>query len=275
MLTTSMNQDNDKSLLSDMQTDMSTSWSKQELRTINQFVEFLTTTQIIQTDDLNFTERMNMLNALRFVDYDYDNLNIPLETLSSLLTDNDTYDDDLLYECSHINRDSLSENEDRIYVTKIVRMMGNVLDADDLMQYDIGLDDIVHYSAYINFETIESINMPNQSMYSTDSLQGFFAYCDSLVEINISGLSSKELTDMSNMFQQCHRLRYANISNMRVPNVKNMSRMFEGCGVLDCVNMTNIFAQRGCNTTDMFKFTNPNISIDTSFSNIRCTAESS
>ncbi len=247
-------------------------WTNEELRTINRFVTFLESTQIIQNDSLNTNERIDMLNALRFIKYDYNNLNMDLETLSLLLNSNDSYDEGLLNECANIDRNDLTENEDHAFVTKIVRMMKNSLDAEDLIQYNITLDDIVRYRDYINLERIEYVNMPNQTIYSSDSLRGFFMNCESLCEVNIAGLTSKCLTDMSEMFSCCYNLKYVNISNMKIPNVKHMESMFENCGMLEIVNMTNIFASRGCNTSNMFIFTNSNISIDTSFSNVRCGA---
>ena len=53
-----------------------------------------------------------------------------------------------------------------------------------------------------------------------------FAYCSSLISINLANLNTKNSLDMNNMFFGSSKLISINFSSFNTKNVKNMNNMF-------------------------------------------------
>ena len=68
----------------------------------------------------------------------------------------------------------------------------------------------------------ESFNTSNvESMYS------MFAYCRSLISLNLSSFDTIKVTDMGYMFYECKNLTYLDMSHFSPLNITAINRMFK------------------------------------------------
>ena len=60
-------------------------------------------------------------------------------------------------------------------------------------------------------------------------MAGMFAYCDSLISLDLSSFNTQNVTNMSWMFYNCYSLISLDLSNFHTQNVTYMSDMFYDC----------------------------------------------
>ena len=70
------------------------------------------------------------------------------------------------------------------------------------------------------------------------SCVAWFAYCESLETLDLSGLDTSQVTDMRGMFADCKSIRSLDLSGWDTSRVENMGRMFAGCESLEQLDLS-------------------------------------
>ena len=71
------------------------------------------------------------------------------------------------------------------------------------------------------------------------TMEGMFAYCYKLRELDLSSFDTSNVTDMGFMFQECKELASLDVSNFNTASVTNMFYMFNACKTLKSLNLTS------------------------------------
>jgi surface protein len=80
----------------------------------------------------------------------------------------------------------------------------------------------------ISFDNIDTSNVT--------SMNGMFADCENLKELDLSNFNTKNITNMGSMFYKCTNLTSLDLSGFDTSNVTNMYSMFS-----ECSNLANIY----------------------------------
>ena len=79
-----------------------------------------------------------------------------------------------------------------------------------------------------NFITINATNM-----------EGMFADCNELVNLDLSNFNTSKVNDMSYMFYKCYKLKeIKRIYNFRIANLNDFTEMFDECNDLECIDIS-------------------------------------
>ena len=84
------------------------------------------------------------------------------------------------------------------------------------------------------------------------SCAGWFAKCESLETLDLSGLDTSKVTDMSLMFFGCHSLERLDLADLDTSHVTDMSYMFRGCESLTSLDLSGWDTSRVKDTSHMF-----------------------
>lgn len=86
------------------------------------------------------------------------------------------------------------------------------------------------------------------------SLSQFFAFCDSLEEINVNNWDVSNVSNFSIMFLYCRKLNELNLGNWKTKNAVNLRSMFETCDNLKkIIGLDNWDISNVKSTDSMFK----------------------
>lgn len=77
---------------------------------------------------------------------------------------------------------------------------------------------------------------------------GMFAYCTSLISVDLSNFDSSNVVNMNLMFGMCTSLTSINFSNFNTSNVETMYNVFPGCTSLTSLDLSSFDT---CNVIDM------------------------
>ncbi|MDE6476563.1 MAG: BspA family leucine-rich repeat surface protein, partial [Erysipelotrichaceae bacterium] len=81
---------------------------------------------------------------------------------------------------------------------------------------------------------------------------GMFAYCRSLVDIDLSKFNAASAWDMIGMFQGCSSLTSLDLSSFTAKNAENMSFMFNGCSSLTSLDLSSFQIYKASRLNSMF-----------------------
>ena len=102
------------------------------------------------------------------------------------------------------------------------------------------------FMSYQKLATIEGLQYLNSS--EVTNMNGMFAACNGLNELNLSYFKTQKVEKMNYMFADCRSLTGIDLSTFNTSNVKNMSGMFNGCSALTSLDLKNFNTQK---VTDM------------------------
>ena len=92
------------------------------------------------------------------------------------------------------------------------------------------------------------VGIENLNTEQTDDMQGMFADCSSLKELDVSGFDTKNVTDMCYMFYNCPMIEELDVSGFNTQKVTDMSAMFYKCETLPELDVSNFDTR---NVTDL------------------------
>ena len=95
--------------------------------------------------------------------------------------------------------------------------------------------------------TIKGLNTSN-----VNNMEGMFARCSSLKELNLNNFNTNNVTNMRWMFYGCSSLEELNLNNFNTNNVTSMSYMFSNCSTLEKLNLFNFNTNNVTDISYMF-----------------------
>lgn len=106
----------------------------------------------------------------------------------------------------------------------------------------------------------------NDSFQTSDveDMQYFFYKCDSLREVDFSGIDTSSVTSMNRMFAECARLNHVDVSEFDTSSVRDMYAMFRKCSALQSIDLSDWNTERVINMSRMFEACESLVSADVS-----------
>lgn len=100
--------------------------------------------------------------------------------------------------------------------------------------------------------SLKELDLNGMDTGSVENMAFMFNGCSSLVSLDLSGFDTGKVTDMSAMFQNCKNLLSLNLSGLNTSGVTNMSYMFTMCGRLTSLDMRSFDTSGVSNMAYMF-----------------------
>lgn len=167
--------------------------------------------------------------------------------LNKIVPDNTSY---WFKDCNNIKNINNIQNIDASEIIDMSSMFAGCssLTQIDLSEYNIrkctSIKDL--FCDCVNLEKIIIDSTFNTS--SIENMQGVFARCTKLNDINLEIFNTKNATTMFGMFWGCNAFTSLDLSNFDTSNVTNMSTMFYECKNLNSLNISKFDTS---NVTDM------------------------
>ena len=96
-----------------------------------------------------------------------------------------------------------------------------------------------------------------------------FAFCENLIDINLSSFNTEKVTNMAYMFAGCKSLESIDLSTFDTKNVNNMEYMFFDCEKLSSIDLSCFDTKKVLNMSNMFSICKNLSSIDLSLFNTK------
>jgi len=158
--------------------------------------------------------------------------------------------------------------------TKNVRFMENMFEALnletgilDISNFD-GTSVVNTFSMFCN-SNIKEINLANFIGGKIFDMSSMFAYCSSLISLNLSNLNTENTKYMMNMFSECSSLTSLDLSSFNTHQVTDMSHMFDGCSSLTSLDVSSFDTSNVEIMEGMFRNCSSLTSLDLSSFNTR------
>ena len=98
------------------------------------------------------------------------------------------------------------------------------------------------------FSNVRPVEITGMEDYLNTSMvtdmNGMFAGCSALTDIDLSGFETSKVTDMSYMFNQCASLESIDLSDFDLSNVTTMRSMFSKCESLKSIDLSDLDAPK-------------------------------
>lgn len=108
--------------------------------------------------------------------------------------------------------------------------------------FDTGTFDINSLRKMTSIEGLENLNTSNVT-----DMNGMFALCESLTELDLSSFDTKNVTNINSMFFDCAKLKIVDLTSFDVSKVTDMRYMFASCKELTTIccygDWSNLSAQ--------------------------------
>ena len=113
--------------------------------------------------------------------------------------------------------------------------------------FDTGTFDINSLRKMTSIEGLENLNTS-----TVTDMNGMFAMCESLTELDLTSFDTKNVTNMNGMIGFCTKLKMVDVSSFDISKVTDMAGMFMGCSSLTTICCSNDWSFTSAKTLNMF-----------------------
>lgn len=114
--------------------------------------------------------------------------------------------------------------------------------------YPISMSGWFQQTSLKKIDGIENINTSK-----VKNIDGMFAMCETMTELDLSGFKVSNVINMEDMFFSCKKLKKLDLSSFDTSNVINMESMFAYCESLTQLNLSNFDTSNVTNMEMMFR----------------------
>lgn len=100
---------------------------------------------------------------------------------------------------------------------------------------------------------VSKITIKRLNVSHVDSIAAMFSECESLVEVDLSGLDTHGIKTIRQLFKYCENLKKINVSNWDTSSVRDMSEVFYNCSSLKKLDISDWDTSSVQYFTNMFK----------------------
>lgn len=109
-----------------------------------------------------------------------------------------------------------------------------------------------------------SLDISDFNTENVTDMGAMFCYCDSLVFLDVSNFNTENVTDMLGIFADCRSLTFLDISGFNTDNVEDMGAMFQHCYSLTSLDVSHFNTKNVKRMTAMFSGCRSLVSLDVS-----------
>lgn len=111
----------------------------------------------------------------------------------------------------------------------------------------------VNTSGIMSLQNVTRIvGLENLNTSIVTDMNGMFALCESMTELDLSSFDTRNVTNMNGMFTICSNLQKVDLSSFDISNVTDMNGMFMGCGSLTTICCNNDWSNTSAQSANMF-----------------------
>ena len=111
----------------------------------------------------------------------------------------------------------------------------------------------VNTSGIMSLQNVTRIvGLENLNTAIVTDMNGMFALCESMTELDLSSFDTRNVTNMNGMFTICSNLQKVDLSSFDISNVTDMNGMFMGCGSLTTICCNNDWSNTSAQSANMF-----------------------
>ena len=118
---------------------------------------------------------------------------------------------------------------------------------------------------FYNLTSLQSINhLDRLNTTNVLEMRSMFRMCNSLTNLDMTGINTEKVTSMESMFVDCSVLTELDVSSFNTKNVTNMSYMFAWCKALTSLDLSNFNTENVTDMNNMFATCNALTTLDVS-----------
>ena len=170
-----------------------------------------------------------------------------------------TYTSYLFYNLSNLNNIENIQNIDTKNTLDMSYMFASCSSLTNLDLSNWDVSNVTDINYMFTNSGITNLNLSNWNTVNVTDMSAVFYDCENLQTLNLDNWNTRNVTSMGGadendsslgMFAYCYSLVSLNLSYFDTSNVKDMSNMFGGCNSLTSLDLSNKFDTS--NVTDMF-----------------------